>query len=425
MCRNSKLCWEYMKDPFNIIDQVTITISFAAWGLRWAAFLLPDERRWMISARYLLSFDFMLYMFRFLEFFYQNKFLGPILVFFRHMVKTFLHFLLILMIFLVAYAIASESILYPETELTPINVYNIFRKGFWAMIGEYWLDEISGDDCANDSNVHNNLTNQRCPTADGRFTVPVLLGLYAVFVQILMFNLLIALFTQRDQIWRYQRFQLTMQYSETRILLPPFTPLIIFLNSRVGNPFISTIPEQYIALKHFEHTAAQKIIKKIIDYRIKNVSKSTVLKFILSTIITIHCLGKDLLDAEKKVNINSVDATTKEILQLLKKERRGSVTSEATQKNEMPVPVGDFPNTNNFPKVILVDSNDQHETRDANQSNVLNFLAYVYFASSIYLISLSVWCVSWVYSLNIVADLGRFDLGRKLQIDMCEDLTRH
>ncbi|KAH9512538.1 hypothetical protein Btru_038738 [Bulinus truncatus] len=322
MCRNSKLCREYIMDPFNIIDLVTIVISFAAWELRWAAFHLHDEQEWMKSARYLLSLNFMLYMFRFLEFFYLSKFLGPILVFIRHMVKTFLHFLLILMIFLVAYAVASESILYPETELTPDNVYNIFRKAFWAMMGEYWLDEISGDDCASNSTVYNNLTNQRCPTADGRFTVPVLLGIYVVFVQILMFNLLIALFTnaitenesKRDQIWRYQRLQLTMQYSETRLLLPPFTPLIFWLNSRVGNPFISRIPKQKIDLKHFEHTAAQKIIKKIMDYS----------------------LGKDHLDEEKKVNIKSVDATTKEILQLLKKERRGSVTFRAAQTNEMP-----------------------------------------------------------------------------------------
>ncbi|KAH9512542.1 hypothetical protein Btru_038746 [Bulinus truncatus] len=324
MClRNSKQCWEYIMDPFNIIDQVTMVTSFAAWMLRWAALLQPDEQKWMTSARYLFSFDFMLYMFRFLEFFYLSKFLGPILVFIRHMVKTFLHFLLILMIFMIAYAIASESILYPETELTPVNVYNIFRKGIWAMMGEYWLDEISGDDCGGNSNVYlNNLTNQRCPTTDGRFTVPVLLALYAVFVQILMFNLLIALFTnaitenesKRDQIWRYQRLQLTMQYSETRILLPPFTPLFFWLDSRVGNPFISTISEDYIAVKHFEHTSAQKIIKKIIDYS----------------------LDKDLLDEEKKVKINTIDTTMKEILQLLKKERRGSVTSEATQTNERP-----------------------------------------------------------------------------------------
>ncbi|KAH9512539.1 hypothetical protein Btru_038739 [Bulinus truncatus] len=326
MClRNSKQCWEYIMDPFNIIDQVTMVTSFAAWMLRWAALLQPDEQKWMISARYLLSFDFMLYMFRFLEFFYLSKFLGPILVFIRHMVKTFLHFLLILMIFMIAYAIASESILYPETELTPVNVYNIFRKGIWAMMGEYWLDEISanfaGDDCGANSNVYlNNLTNQRCPTTDGRFTVPVLLALYAVFVQILMFNLLIALFTaslpnsnaitenesKRDQIWRYQRLQLTMQYSETRILLPPFTPLFFWLDSRVGNPFISTISEDYIAVKHFEHISAQKIIKKIIDYS----------------------LGKDLLDEEKKDIIAQKETQDTEI------EEKEDIEIEETEDTE-------------------------------------------------------------------------------------------
>uniref|UniRef100_A0A2C9KU08 Ion transport domain-containing protein n=1 Tax=Biomphalaria glabrata TaxID=6526 RepID=A0A2C9KU08_BIOGL len=87
--------------------------------------------------------------------------------------------------------------------------------------------------------------NKNCPTEYGRYFIPVLLGAYVLFVQILMFNLLIALFNnaisenelQRDMIWRYQRFQLTMQYAESKILLPPFLPLFFFLIGKADNPF--------------------------------------------------------------------------------------------------------------------------------------------------------------------------------------------
>ncbi|KAK6995440.1 transient receptor potential cation channel subfamily M member 2, partial [Biomphalaria glabrata] len=140
--KNLKRSWRYIYDPFNILDMLSITIAILAWSLRWAAYTKPEEERLMIAARYLLCLNFMLYMFRFLEFFYQNKFLGPILVLIINMVKTYIYFLLILAIFWVTYSVVSESILFPEKELEADIVYSVFRRGFWAMMGEYFLDEI-------------------------------------------------------------------------------------------------------------------------------------------------------------------------------------------------------------------------------------------------------------------------------------------
>uniref|UniRef100_A0A2C9LGI0 Uncharacterized protein n=1 Tax=Biomphalaria glabrata TaxID=6526 RepID=A0A2C9LGI0_BIOGL len=246
ICESLKQCGYNIRDPFNILDLLSITIGFVGWAFRWAAYIIPEEDRFMIAARYLLCFDFMLYMFRFLEFFYQNKVLGPILVVIRNMVRTYIHFLLILTIFWVAYSIVSESILYPEKQLKADILYSVFRRGFWAMMGEYFLDEIEHFSVGSCSNLNSeNSSNKSCPTVDGEYSIPILLAAYVLFVQILMFNLLVALFnndlssneSKRDMIWSYQKCMLCMQYSECKILLPPFLPFSFLLRGKVGNPF--------------------------------------------------------------------------------------------------------------------------------------------------------------------------------------------
>ncbi|KAI8782287.1 transient receptor potential cation channel subfamily M member 2, partial [Biomphalaria glabrata] len=57
-------------------------------------------------------------------------------------VKTYIYFLLILANIVVTYSVVSESILFPEKELKADILYSVFRRGFWAMLGEYFLDEI-------------------------------------------------------------------------------------------------------------------------------------------------------------------------------------------------------------------------------------------------------------------------------------------
>ncbi|XP_055882157.1 transient receptor potential cation channel subfamily M member 2-like [Biomphalaria glabrata] len=275
-CKSLKQCKAYIYDPFNILDQLSIAMAFIAWSLRWAAYVIPEEERLMIAARYLLCLNFMLYMFRFLEFFYQNKLLGPMLVVIRNMVETYINFLLILMIFWVAYSVVSESILFPEKEIKKDILYYVFRRGFWAMMGEYFLDEVEhfSDNACISPNSANSST-KSCATADGRYTIPILLAAYVLFVQILMFNLLVALFNnaisdneaKRDMIWRYQTFLLTMQYAKSKILLPPFLPFIFLLNGKSGNPFKLKDGKNNIVPEHFERNAAQKIINHIIKGR--------------------------------------------------------------------------------------------------------------------------------------------------------------
>ncbi|XP_055881477.1 transient receptor potential cation channel subfamily M member-like 2 isoform X2 [Biomphalaria glabrata] len=270
----------YICDPFNILDHLSILISIMAWSLRWVAFVNPEEERLMVAARYLLCLVFMLYMVRFLEFFYQDEFFGPILVVIRNMVKTYIYFLLILANIVVTYSVVSESILFPEKELKADILYSVFRRGFWAMLGEYFLDEIElfSDDTSNNSDTANSSMRGTRPTEDGKYSIPILLAVYVLFVQILMFNLLIALFnnaiseneTKGRMIWSHQKFLLTMQYSKTKILLPPFIILSFCLKEKFGNPFKTKKGDKVNILKKFEREAAKMIINQIIKQRYVN-----------------------------------------------------------------------------------------------------------------------------------------------------------
>ena len=55
-------------------------------------------------------------------------------------------FVVILMVFIGAYAIASEAILYPETELSWKLLYHLPRKAYWQIYGELFLEEIEGQE---------------------------------------------------------------------------------------------------------------------------------------------------------------------------------------------------------------------------------------------------------------------------------------
>ncbi|KAH3738176.1 hypothetical protein DPMN_044804 [Dreissena polymorpha] len=56
-----------------------------------------------------------------------------------------MYFILILMVFVVSYAIASHSILYPNSPLTWKTVIHVLRRSYWNIYGELFIEEIEGE----------------------------------------------------------------------------------------------------------------------------------------------------------------------------------------------------------------------------------------------------------------------------------------
>ncbi|KAK7115842.1 hypothetical protein V1264_001645 [Littorina saxatilis] len=173
--------------------------------------------------------------FRLLVFYTINKELGPKLVMIRRMVHDLMWFVVILLVFVASYAVASESILYPNAQLSWQFLFHLPRKAYWQIYGELFLEDIEGDsDCTDTPELYSDYSEQRCPSDLGQYAVPVLTGLYVMLTNILLVNLLIAMFSytfqqvqeNTDTHWHCQRFNLIFEYAE-RPDFPP--PLNIFI----------------------------------------------------------------------------------------------------------------------------------------------------------------------------------------------------
>ena len=55
-----------------------------------------------------------------------------------------IYFIIILMVFIVAYGLAMQAILYPNSPLEPALVQDVLRKAYWQMYGELFLEELEG-----------------------------------------------------------------------------------------------------------------------------------------------------------------------------------------------------------------------------------------------------------------------------------------
>jgi len=55
-----------------------------------------------------------------------------------------LYFLVILAIFVVAYGVTSQAILYPNSELNIYLLTDVLKYASWSIFGEFHLEQVSG-----------------------------------------------------------------------------------------------------------------------------------------------------------------------------------------------------------------------------------------------------------------------------------------
>ncbi|XP_050404614.1 transient receptor potential cation channel subfamily M member-like 2 isoform X2 [Patella vulgata] len=213
---------------WNVLDFIAI-IAFTIGMI-----LRANEDSFELS-RVVMCFVLLVYFIRVLYIFLGSVQLGPQLVMIGRMVtQDLLPFVLIILIFVVAYAISSEALLYPNSKLSWKLLYHLLRKAYWQIYGELFLEDIEGESqCTNDPNLYDDYDQLRCPTEVGKYIAPVLLAIYIFLINVLLLNLLIAMFSStitaiKDDSyphWGYQRYERVTEY-ETRPILPP--PFIFF-----------------------------------------------------------------------------------------------------------------------------------------------------------------------------------------------------
>ncbi|TGZ68328.1 hypothetical protein CRM22_004304 [Opisthorchis felineus] len=246
----------YISDGWNKLDCTGLGLFIIGFALRMIVLLRighgkqldpMHERFYIVTDLYLdlsrisLAISLFVFYIRLMYTFSFNIALGPKLIMIGKMVTNdLIPFMIILTVIMVGYAVAAQSIAYPNGLFTKENmtlgcdvkqmnftdiIFAMYTTSYFQMFGDFSLDALQGEDRTCQNNM--------CPTKTSRWLVPIMLGFYVLLTNILMFNLLIAMFSKTYEeiesastyYWNYQRYQMINDYVHRSPLVPP---IIIF-----------------------------------------------------------------------------------------------------------------------------------------------------------------------------------------------------
>ncbi|XP_044264346.1 transient receptor potential cation channel trpm isoform X10 [Tribolium madens] len=149
-----------------------------------------------------------------------NKYLGPLVTMMGKMVKNMIYFVVLLLIVLMSFGVSRQAILFPDSPPSWGIARDVFLEPYFMLYGEVYADKIDPP-CGED---------EEKPCQTGRWVSPVIMSVYLLVANILLINLLIAVFNNifnevnsvAHQVWMFQRFTVVMEYEQKPILPPPF-----------------------------------------------------------------------------------------------------------------------------------------------------------------------------------------------------------
>ncbi|XP_051516233.1 transient receptor potential cation channel subfamily M member 3 isoform X3 [Myxocyprinus asiaticus] len=252
----------WLQEYWNITDLMAILIFSIGMVLR-----LQDPPL-MSYGRVIYCVNIIYWYIRLLDIFGVNKYLGPYVMMIGKMMIDMMYFVIIMLVVLMSFGVARQAILNPNEDPSWMLARNIFFMPYWMIYGEVFADQIdhvnsrklqhkvneklwlvdnyvrsqgtgrsSGPShiapCGQNITTEGGVIISLPPCKTGAWIVPAIMACYLLVANILLVNLLIAVFNNTffevksisNQVWKFQRYQLIMTFHE-RPVLPP--PLIIF-----------------------------------------------------------------------------------------------------------------------------------------------------------------------------------------------------
>ncbi|KAG8546004.1 hypothetical protein GDO81_019918 [Engystomops pustulosus] len=223
---------QYITEFWNQVDTVALLLFIVGLVCR----LVSTNTVYL--GRVFLSLDYMIFCIRFMHIFIVSKVLGPKIIILRRMVMDIFFFLFLLAIWIVSYGVAKQAILVTNEE----RLYWIFRNvvygPYLTLFGQIPSDVDSlnfdptkcsqnGTDPTMPKCVYNN---ENGTALFPEWLTIILMCLYLLLANILLLNLLIAMFSytfaeiesHADQVWKFQRLGLIKEYNERPAAPPPF-----------------------------------------------------------------------------------------------------------------------------------------------------------------------------------------------------------
>ncbi|KAK5855571.1 hypothetical protein PBY51_007236 [Eleginops maclovinus] len=206
-----------------------------------------------------MAIDFMVFTLRLIHIFAIHKQLGPKIIIVGKMMKDVFFFLFFLAVWLMAYGVANQTLLYSYDPRPDWIFRRVFYRPYLHIFGQIPIHEMDTDKLL-EVNCTNNITRieageEPCLSSYANWLVVILLVIYLLFTNIVLVNLLIAMFSytfskvqeRSDTYWKFQRYNLIVEYHSRPCLAPPFI-IISHLHLFIKR-YIRHIPS--VKRKHF------------------------------------------------------------------------------------------------------------------------------------------------------------------------------
>ncbi|XP_034741954.1 transient receptor potential cation channel subfamily M member 2 [Etheostoma cragini] len=241
-CKKAKM---YINDLWNILDVLSILLFVI--GL---AFRLTTEL--FYAGKTLLCIDFVVFCLRLMAIFTISKTLGPKIIIVRRMMMDMFFFMFLLSIWVVAYGVAKQGILIHNDNRLDWIVRGAIYEPYLIIFGNFPTNiDYAAFDINSCSMNGTDPLKPKCPVLNENQTPAfpewltiIMLCIYLLFANILLLNLLIAIFNftfqevqdNTDRIWKFQRYELIKEYHSRPAVPPPFiifSHLYLFIRNMV------------------------------------------------------------------------------------------------------------------------------------------------------------------------------------------------
>ncbi|EPB74076.1 transporter, cation channel family protein [Ancylostoma ceylanicum] len=208
-------CRVFYTKYYNLLTATALLFFLVGFGFRMQPMLRHSY------GRVILSCSNVLWYMKVLEYLSVHPLLGPYIQMAAKMVVSMCYIIVLLLVTLMAFGVSRQAITFPHEKWNWLLVRNIFYKPYFMLYGEVYAGEI--DTCGDEG------TN----CVPGGWIPPVLMTIFLLVANILLINMLIAIFNnifndtniRSHEVWLFQRYWQVMEYNDTPLLPPPFTVL--------------------------------------------------------------------------------------------------------------------------------------------------------------------------------------------------------
>ncbi|XP_014869423.1 PREDICTED: transient receptor potential cation channel subfamily M member 2-like, partial [Poecilia mexicana] len=227
-CEKAKV---YIQELWNILDVISILLFCLGLAFRLTTKLL-------YPGKIILCIDFVVFCLRLMAIFTINRTLGPKIIIVRKMMRDLFFFMFLLSIWVVAYGVAKQGILIENDNRLDWIMRGAIYEPYLVIFGNFPENIDNAKFDMNSCSMNGTdpmkpkcpvLNNKEMPAFPEWLTI-VMLCVYLLFANILLINLLIAIFNytfeevhdNTDRIWKFQRYQLIKEYYSRPAPPPPF-----------------------------------------------------------------------------------------------------------------------------------------------------------------------------------------------------------